>query len=595
VSEHRVGGLPESRHVDWWYEGAFLVAVLAGATLCLTLVGRRSGWSIGQLPADPILVQIYAAHFRHGDLLPVWSSSDAFGMGSPVTLYYHRVFFMVGGLIFIVLGGSLKATMVVTLALFMVVGAYGMRTVLGVVTQFRWLRSVGSIGFLFTNWAFTEWLVRGDLAEFAALMFVPWLLYCCLTLVKDGRLSWLIIPAIVLVVESHSAIGLVSLVILAATGVVFVVTKGPAGLRSVAPRLVLAAGATAVILLPLLVAEFRMGRYYDPITVIETASFSANFARPLSYLFDPSYHWLSRTNTEALPVQLDLPITALLVVGVVTTVCVWATRSRHQTNSAQPHIDRPVAVLLVSSLVAYMLLQFRFTLPLYDAVSVVKVIDYPYRMMSFVVPLALILAVMVADWYLRAFRARWPQGSPLIPAGLAGAWLASLVLLSPVTAHEPPPLKDSFLPDTPFLSIADLTPSPSGETPLFWEYLPKVDLSNGQPSRYDINLYDSLHATHKEAGSLSTVPCAVVETSGMALESLRASYEVTCAGPTLVALPISYNPFTTVTELAPAMSPRPVTVLHVVTDPRIVIRVDGSGLHRFAVQLPTLAGILFGH
>ena len=143
-----------------------MATILVGAALALSLVGRRSGWSFGQTPPDPLLVQIYATHFRHGDLYPVWSSSDAYGMGTPVPLFYQRAFFTVGGLVFIVLGGALKPTLVVTLGIFMAIGAYGMRKALSLVTESRLLMVVGSVGFLLSNWTFSEWLLRADLAEF---------------------------------------------------------------------------------------------------------------------------------------------------------------------------------------------------------------------------------------------------------------------------------------------------------------------------------------------------------------------------------------------------------------------------------------------
>jgi hypothetical protein len=231
---------------------------------------------------------------------------------------------------------------------------------------------------------------------------------------------------------------------------------------------------------------------------------------------------------------------------------------------------------------------------------VMKVIAYPFRMMTFIVPLALILAGTVADWYLRAYRTRRPGASALIPMGLAGAWLVSLVLLSPITAHEPAPATDTFYPYTPFLPVVAFTPPPhssfrtSYATPLFQEYLPRVEQSNGSQLLYDTGLYESLYSHHTEAQSLSTVSCSVVQTSGTAFESLRATYTVTCQGPTRVALPISYNPFTTITEPVPDGAPRSVQVLHVVTDPRIIIRITSAGPHTFVVRLPTLAGILLG-
>ena len=143
----------------WVYEVAYATIVLGAAALILSLVGRGSGWPIGQaFNNELILVPLYAAHFRHLDFFPVWSSSDGLGLGTPVLLFYHKTFFYVAGFIFILLGGELKQTLIISIALFLVVGAYGMRQALKVITDSRLLQTVGSVGFLFTNYVFTDWL-----------------------------------------------------------------------------------------------------------------------------------------------------------------------------------------------------------------------------------------------------------------------------------------------------------------------------------------------------------------------------------------------------------------------------------------------------
>jgi hypothetical protein len=592
--------------LDWAYEVPYLLAVIGASALALTLAARRPGWPIGQtFGQDPLLVQIYAAHFRHGDLFPVWSSSDAFGMGSPAPLFYHKAFFILGGAIFILLGGALKTTLLLTLAIFMVVGAYGMRQALGVVTEQRLIQVVGSLGFLFTNWAFVEWLSRGDLAEFSALMVVPWILYWCLTLVKNRRVSWVIIPTMVVLVDAHSAVALVSTVVLGVTAATFVATFGVGGLRAVYLRLLIAASATALILAPMLVAELEMSRFYDPAFKITEfgATVSHNFAHPWwSYFYLPSYRWLSQTNTY-LNIQLDFAITFILAVGLFTVIVRWARRRAVRESSALPAVDRPVVAILIVSLALYLFLQFRISLPVYDVLSPFKVITFPYRMMTFITPLALLLAAVVADWYLRVAKVRWPRASLRVPAAMAGVWLVVLILFSPVTAHEPP-LADSFFPDAPFVPVDQLTPPPSVSFqaypriiaevyPLFIEYLPKVDGSNGQELLSDAPLYQKLHAHHTEAASLSSVPCSVVEGPGAGFEALRVTYSVTCRGPTLVALPISYNPYTSIVEQSKGGGNRPIVGLHLRTDPRIVIRVRSGGTHTLVVHLPTLAQMLF--
>jgi hypothetical protein len=589
----------------WGYELGFLAAVLGAAALALSLAGRRPGWSVGQTPPDPFLVQVYAAHFRHGDLFPVWSSSDAYGMGTPVPLFYQRAFFMVGGVVFILLGGSLKATMVVTLAIFMVIGAYGMRMALSVVTESRLLRAVGPIVFILSNWAFSEWLLRADQAEFAAFMIVPWLLYCCLILVRDQRLSWLVAPVMIALVWAHNTVALASIVVLAVTGVVFLICCGLTGLRSIALRLAVSIGIAGVVLAPGLLAEVRMGKYYDPARTIiydNKAGDSFTLPHPWSYLFDPSFHWLASgigVVPFGLNIQLDFGITILLILGLVALTVLWLRKLLHHGPSETPPVSRAAMVVLSVSLAIYLILQLRISLPVWNAFWQLKVVGYPFRMMTFAVPLALILAIAVADWYLRLYRLRRPSGPPWLPFLLGVAWLLSFVLLSPITAHEPAPVSGIF-PYAPFIPIGALTSPSHGSfqtsstSPSFSEYLPIVEGVDGAPLPNSSLVYENLHQNRSEAASLSKVPCHVVETSGSAFESLRITYRVTCAAPTLLALPISYNPFTTIDEVGSDGTATAVAVHHLARDPRIVIHVEVAGPHDYVAHLPTLTGILFG-
>ena len=105
-------------------------------------------------------------------------------------------------------------------------------------------------------------------------------------------------------------------------------------------------------------------------------------------------------------------------------------------------------------------------------------------------------------------------------------------------------------------------------------------------------LYPHLHRDHIEAQSLTSVPCSVVQTSGTALESLRITYRVACKGSTELALPISYNPFTSIQERVGGTT-RPLATIHVPSDPRIIVGISGPRTRTLIVNLPTLRGILF--
>jgi hypothetical protein len=363
---------PSLRERRWLYEIGYAILVVAAAALVLSPVLAHSGWQLNQGTAAPLLlVQIYAAHFRHLDFFPVWSSSDGIGMGSPVLLYYHRLFFSVAGLIYAVLGIGLKQSVVATIAIFLVVGAYGMRRALGVVTDSRILRVAGSIGFLFTNYVFTDWLVpRGDPSEFCALMLVPWLLFWCLNLVSRKRVSFSLIPVIVLLVFAHSAIALTCLFTLAIALIVFVAMVGINGLRAVLGRLGICFVATALLLTPLLLAQLRFNGAYDPATKNEAvAPVSSEFVGFGRYLVDASHRWFAGFQIPPFSnyVQIDyaiwVPLAAALVVGLVRGSVLWSKRRKRPRGarrvSAENVVrlwiaDRPVAVYLVGSLALYL-------------------------------------------------------------------------------------------------------------------------------------------------------------------------------------------------------------------------------------------------
>ena len=301
--------------------------------LALSPVLRRSGWPLNQGSTGPLLlVQLYASHFRHLDFFPVWSSSDAFGMGSPVLLYYHRTFFYVAGLLMAFGGLSLKASVVTTIGLFLVVGAYGMRRALRVVTDDRLLYTVGSLGFLFTNYVFTDWLYpRGDLAEFSAVMLVPWLLWWCLVFVKDQRFSYLLIPIVVILVNTHSAIALTALFALAVALVTFLLGAGSAGLRAVLSRMAISFCAITVLLAPLLFVEVRLGRYYDPQTKNTGHGYavSQQFANFGAYFVDTGHRWFPQISHNF--VQIDYALWVPIALVVTGCLVHWARTRRSPT------------------------------------------------------------------------------------------------------------------------------------------------------------------------------------------------------------------------------------------------------------------------
>jgi hypothetical protein len=585
----------------WATELLYALLVSLSAVLVLSPVLRRSGWPLNAGSTAPLLlVQMYASHFRHLDFFPVWSSSDAFGMGSPVLLYYHRTFFYVAGLLLAWGGLSLKATVVITIGLFLFVGAYGMRQALRVVTDNQLLSTIGSLGFLFTNYAFTDWLFpRGDLAEFSAVMIVPWLLYWCLVFVKDQRFSYMLIPIIVVLVNTHSAIALTALIALVVALVTFFWRAGWAGLRTVLPRMATSFGAITVLLAPLLIAEVRLGQYYDPQTKNTGSGFavSQQFTAFSSYFVGGDHHWLANGSRPF--VQIDYALWVPIALAVTGGLTYWARTKRNPSWwSRMRRTQAPVLAFLVGSLVVYLFLQLRISLFVYQIIPPLQVINFPWRMLAFVTPIALVLVMVLADNLQQVFRHRALWGA------VAAGWMASLILLSPLLSGVDVDYgflaaKGSFPPTSLFTAPNELDLSHfqgfflgGSAGGLFGVFYPRVLQSDGKELPEDDDLYARLHQNQSGAQSLSGVPCKVVGPSRWPFESLEVRFAVSCAGETRLALPISYNQFSSVFEARAGGTFHRIMYVHIPTDPRIVINIASAQPVTVVVHLPTLWGMI---
>jgi hypothetical protein len=130
---------------------------------------------------------------------------------------------------------------------------------------------------------------------------------------------------------------------------------------------------------------------------------------------------------------------------------------------------------------------------------------------------------------------------------------------------------------------------------LYDVFLPKYFAANGHEidAGHELIDYAVLHTHQSGARSLSSVPCTVLGPPHAEFETLSLTFSVSCGGRTRVALPISYNDYSSVFVEKHGGSLRQIPYFHVRTDPRIVISVPSSGRESVVVHLPTLWGTLF--
>jgi hypothetical protein len=580
----------------WAFEVIFALCALASAFTALSIVGRHQGWPVNDefvnslggllLPrvfSPAVVTQMYAVHLRHFDFFPVWSSSDGFGLGTPLLLYYSKFFFYVSGPIFIVLG-NIKASLVLTIAFFMLVGTYGMRMALSTITRRRILLTVGSVGLLFTNWTFSDWLGRGDMAEFSAMMLIPWLLWWCLNLVTNHTASFALIPIAVLLFIAHTLIAGLAVIVLVWALLVMAFTAQLPDLKRMSLRVILSVLGVIAVLSPLLVTVVRFSSDYDPMRKFTEAGFLAsNHFLSWGQLLDNSgFRWL--TGGVKSNGQIDFAIWISTTAGLVVTAITMVAPRRWER--ARRYFNVPVMAFLLGSEATFLLLQSRTSRSIYNLFGWLNTIQFPARMLVLIIPIGIIIVVAFIEALFTSVQVRLPRAGRLlwcVPIG----WLAWLMALSPVPVSFDPSL--GFIPSSQ-LVVRDIGPSGSF---LMWgfigEYLPQVDR---QGTVKTVEMYGYLLAHEMRSQALSSARCTVSEPA-TAFESLHIEIHLRCNRPTRLALPISVNGYTTIRAETSGGRSQPLRIMKVRDDPRLVIWVNTDRPMDLSVSLPTLWGVVF--
>ncbi|MGI4747036.1 MAG: hypothetical protein ACRYGI_07475 [Janthinobacterium lividum] len=437
------------------------LAICAGL-ICLWPVLKHGGWPYNHDGLRALLRIVQeSGQWRAGNPVPLWSNVFQQAYGSPAPILYHKLFSAVGAGIWL-LTGAPRTTLCLTLLLFMVTGFLGVglavrmlagRPVLAVEALSGWV-------LLSCNYATTDWLTRGAMAEFAALCLLPFVFTWCIAQLQHGRCSRWIGPLMALLWLAHSGIALYCVIPLGLCMALSVCRHGRA-LRGTIGPLGQAIAIFAVLILPFVLAALPMLAFADTPFLILHYRPQFTHAQFHRFFADPDWHWGGPS--EGMTVQIDpllLAVAAALPLVVV----------------ARPRLRWPASFLLLTA-VLVILLQLRAAVPLYDIVPGFTYIQFTWRLLCFLsvalsIGLGVVLVAMLDD----------ENGSP---RSLPAPVMAALVCIAMVSGLGKPRAPG---PNERWFSEADMvlggqgipTSGVSMEAP---EYLPKVP---GGPQEFGV-------------------------------------------------------------------------------------------------------------
>lgn len=324
--------------------------------------------------------------FQDGAWWPVWGPDHAVGFGYPTFLLYAPLAFYVGEA-FHLLGLGFAAAAKATWALGFLLGAAGSYRLAR-----RWLSPaaalVASLAFTYAPYHFVQIYVRAALGEFMAMAWLPWTVLAFLWLwdrpgPRRAALAALALAALMLfhTVSTLMFTPFIGGLLLALfvrdwrRGQSFFRLIGSPKVGWTVASLVVAGLLTCIFFVPML---FERGYVAQWQWVKDSYSYLLHFVYPGQFLSSAwGYGYSVEGPNDGMSFQIGLPILLLTGVGLIAILDQWRRR-----REAEPIRGRGMALFLVVSTAAALFLMTPAAKPLWDALPLVELIQFPWRLLA---------------------------------------------------------------------------------------------------------------------------------------------------------------------------------------------------------------------
>lgn len=372
-------------------------------------------------------VEIFRRAFAEGSLLPLWTPLAENGHGSPFPFFYHRLFNTLAGGLALATGSTLAGVRAAILLL-LFAGALGMRRTLRAAGLASFPATCGALLFVFSNYAYTDWVVRGAFAEFAAFMLVPWLFDAALGVVAGrSRAGWALGAVLALLFFAHSVI------FLFASGFVLLAFAGALAFRQgrarALPALGQAALVVAVVAGPFLAGIRVFGADAD-LDVFRSGQFAVfrNFVPFADMLYDRVGGWTSSTAGYSVEIGRGFNSLAIVCCAAVAALAVC-----RRLPTSRLRETGPAWFLALGAAALYAVLESPVSAPLYRLAPPLQFVQFPWRLLTFSTAVSIVLLCLSIDLLAAS------SPSAAVRRGLHAALLAAVLFQVWYGVGRPPP------------------------------------------------------------------------------------------------------------------------------------------------------------
>jgi len=545
----------------------FILASLAAIVIALSPVMFHLGWPLNH---DHLLWKLHtrtwAAHISQFDLIPLWSSRDGAGMGVPIPLYYHKLFYVVSSS-FYILSGKIKASIILSLMSFMLAGIVGVYKVALCLGNKRWIALMASLAFVFLNYSMSNWYLRGAMAEFSAMMIVPYLFYEELKLIKTKQYSHWLGVFIFLLGFSHSVIGYYSIFTVLATLIILFFSVRWQQAFKILKGLAISAIAIIAVYMVYIIPMLILSDDFNPSKIKENGALPqhsiVNFVR---YLYDYQYEWFSKP-FYGFSVQMDLPVLGIILLALIVFLAKLKTIQSGVHRITAFKVKAIVLILLLDAF--FIFLQTKASVSFYENVPGAEFVQFPWRLLSFIQ----VLNLMVLLWLLSNLEA---LNNKKLSYTIAGALLAMTIAFYPAFQKT----------DYRWYRNAQVESMIRRKCNV-GEYLPTISGTRVKLLSEQMYLLADRGVEIKEEGNFLRLRNKLELYS----EALNASFYADIKNPTVVILPITYTELTRMFRIdLETGEETQLAIYRTAKDPRIRAFLS-DGEYDLRVDLPTLKNL----
>jgi hypothetical protein len=530
--------------------------------IALSPVIFKGGWPLNH---DQLLWKIhtetYVAHICKFDLIPIWSSRDGAGMGVPTPLYYHKLFYYISSFYYMIFA-KMKVSILFTIASFMFIGISGIYKTSVYIGNNKWVSLFISSTFVLLNYSMSNWFLRGAMAEFSAMMIVPFLILEELKLLKTKKYSVSLAIIIFLIYFSHSIIGFYSLFTVLFTLLILSFNISKSEALKIFKKLGISALIILAILLIYIVPMYIFSDYFNPSQIKENNLIPKyKFEEFIRYLYDYKYEWFSEPYW-GFSVQFDLPVLILIIASL--SLFIFKIKEIKITT-----FKRQVLFLILIMDLFFILLQLKISNIFYENIPGADFIQFPWRLLTFIQTLNL----LILSWLLSYINIKPFKKIPYI--------FACTLLLTIIICY--PPFKGTKY----WWYQGNDLEQISHESCNAGEYLPSIYGDNFQKLLEHLYLFKKRGIEIKEKDNYLNI----TNSAKLENETSKVELEANFKNISEVIIPITYSSLTRMYRIDPKTNNKQqIPIYRTDSDPRIRAILP-FGVYHLQIDLPTLKNI----